>query len=291
MKASELISKFQQALDDGWGYIFGTAGIPWTAARQKALEKTTDSNRAMGRKYGSKWIGHTVADCSGMFRWAYAQFGEEINHSVKWIWRGHLSARGSLKKGKRSDGKPLLPGTAIFTGTQDDHPHIGLYVGDGYIIEAKGTVAGVVRSPVNESRWTWWGELKEVDYDMSASDENQGFPDKTGWRPTIRRGSKGKEVEELQTMLYKLGYDIGVAGIDGDYGRNTEKAVKDFQSDHRLGVDGVCGPLTWDELDKCMARLESKPKDPMYTVCIHHLDKTQADAMARSYPGCVVTEE
>lgn len=47
-----LIDKFQYALDNDWGYIWGAAGIMWTAARQEQLEKTTDSNRESGRKYG-----------------------------------------------------------------------------------------------------------------------------------------------------------------------------------------------------------------------------------------------
>ena len=68
---TDLIGLFQQALKENWGYIWGTAGVKWTAARQKELEKTTDSDRAQGRKYGSKWIGHTVADCSGLFSWAF----------------------------------------------------------------------------------------------------------------------------------------------------------------------------------------------------------------------------
>ena len=41
----DLIGKFQQALSEKWGYIWGTAGVMWTAAKQKELEKTTDSDR------------------------------------------------------------------------------------------------------------------------------------------------------------------------------------------------------------------------------------------------------
>ena len=67
LKAEALIAKFRQALDEHWGYIWGTAGEKWTAEKQKELEKTTDANRAQGRQYGSKWIGHRVADCSGLF--------------------------------------------------------------------------------------------------------------------------------------------------------------------------------------------------------------------------------
>jgi hypothetical protein len=62
-----LIEKFKQALAEKWGYFLGTAWETWTVAKQANLEKTTDADRANSRKYGSKWIGHKVADCSGGF--------------------------------------------------------------------------------------------------------------------------------------------------------------------------------------------------------------------------------
>ena len=92
-------------------------------------------------------------------------------------------------------------------------------------------------------------------------------------------------------MLYRLGYDLGSYGIDGDFGRSTEQAVKSFQHDNRLTVDGVAGPMTWDALEKAVSQVNSKPVEHTYTVYIHGLDKTQADAMKTKYPGCVVTEE
>ena len=70
ISAKDLINLFQQALKDKWGYIWGTAGERWTALKQTNLEKTTDPDRALGRAYGSKWIGHKVADCSGLFSWS-----------------------------------------------------------------------------------------------------------------------------------------------------------------------------------------------------------------------------
>ena len=155
------------------------------------------------------------------------------------------------------------------------------------MIEASGTQAGVCVSNIAANKWTYWGELKNVDYENT----DQGFPDNSSWRPTIRKGSKGQEVIECQTMLYKLGYDLGKWGIDGDYGSATEKAVKAFQSDHKLAVDGVCGPMTWDELQKAYNSIQTDPKEKLYTVCILHLDKTQADAIHNNYPGSIITEE
>ena len=48
--------------------------------------------------------------------------------------------------------------------------------------------------------------------------------------------------------LVMHGYDIGSAGIDGDLGQDTEKALHQFQADHGLTVDGIAGTDTWRAL-------------------------------------------
>ena len=60
----------------------------------------------------------------------------------------------------------------------------------------------------------------------------------------LKNGCEGADVKELQLDLIKLGYDCGKWGADGEYGDATEKAVKSFQRDHGLDVDGEAGPLT-----------------------------------------------
>ena len=107
----------------------------------------------------------------------------------------------------------------------------------------------------------------------------------------MRKGSKGAAVTELQTMLDKLGYDLGPCGIDGDFGKATEAAVRSFQSDHRLTVDGICGPATYGELKKAMAQLAEKPAVKKYCVTITGLDLAQARALQAKYQGCIAEEE
>ncbi|WP_207643263.1 peptidoglycan-binding domain-containing protein [Cellulosilyticum ruminicola] len=50
-----------------------------------------------------------------------------------------------------------------------------------------------------------------------------------------------------QYLLYELGYLTGNynTAVDGVFGTNTLKAVKKFQKDHRLTVDGKVGPATF----------------------------------------------
>ena len=247
--AEALIAKFRQALDEHWGYIWGTAGEKWTAEKQKELEKTTDANRAQGRQYGSKWIGHRVADCSGLFSWAFKQLGGTIYHGSDTMYRKYCVNKGELSKGKRTDRGTLKPGTAVFVWNGSSYSHVGLYAGGGIVIEAMSTLKGVTTTKVTAGKWTHWGEVTGVDYaGDNAELRMQNAELNAENRLTIRRGSKGETVAEMQGVLERLGYDLGSCGVDGDFGRMTEKAVKAFQKDHGLKTDGICGPRTWKEL-------------------------------------------
>ena len=250
ISTDKLTALFRQAMNEHWGYIWGTAGEQWTAVKQRELEQTTDTNRAQGRAYGSKWIGHMVADCSGLFSWAFKKLGGYMYHGSDTMYRKYCTDKGELKKGKRTDGKSLTAGSAVFVWNGSNYSHVGLYVGDGIVIEAMGTLKGVTTTKVSAGKWTHWGELQGVDYSNNPAAKIQNpepITEGKTW-PTLRRGSKGDSVKECQTQLEKAGYSVGPCGIDGDFGRATLAAVKAFQKDHGLAVDGVVGPVTRKEL-------------------------------------------
>ena len=133
ISTAALIEKFQYALDNDWGYIYGAAGETWTAAKQKAATRETTV------KYGSQWIGHKVADCSGLFYWAFKQLGGYMYHGSNTMYKSYCTSKGKLNKNGRTDGQPLKPGTAVFTGNESNHGHVGLYIGNDTVIEASGT--------------------------------------------------------------------------------------------------------------------------------------------------------
>ena len=60
----------------------------------------------------------------------------------------------------------------------------------------------------------------------------------------------GSDVIICQKILQSLGYDIGSSGVDSKYGKMTEKAVRAFQRDKSLVVDGMVGIRTWAMLEK-----------------------------------------
>lgn len=63
---------------------------------------------------------------------------------------------------------------------------------------------------------------------------------------SFQRGDDGQEVLSIQKRLVELSYSI--TNIDGDFGPETEKAVRNFQADRGLEVDGVIGPATYRAL-------------------------------------------
>lgn len=64
---------------------------------------------------------------------------------------------------------------------------------------------------------------------------------------TLRLGSSGAIVSQMQTRLYNHGY-LRAGEIDGSFGRITLGALLAFQFQNGLDVDGVCGPKTWAKL-------------------------------------------
>ena len=68
--------------------------------------------------------------------------------------------------------------------------------------------------------------------------------------PTVRKGDSGNAVKILQLALVAYEYNIGKYGADGDFGFDTESAVKQFQKNSGIAVDGIVGKNTWAELLK-----------------------------------------
>ena len=68
--------------------------------------------------------------------------------------------------------------------------------------------------------------------------------------PTLRKGDSGNSVKILQAFLIAYEYSTGTSGIDGEFGFDTESAVKQFQKNSGISVDGIVGENTWSELLK-----------------------------------------
>ncbi len=82
----------------------------------------------------------------------------------------------------------------------------------------------------------------------------------------LQRGSLGDDVKVLQWLLR--------VQCDGDFGINTEAAVKAFQTQNKLESDGVVGHLTWGKIRDLFPLVTTAPtRPPMFTVFNPQIDE------------------
>jgi hypothetical protein len=248
ISSSELIAQFQTALREGWGYIYGASGEIWTQAQQNA------ASREQTKKYGQKWVGHRVADCSGLFAWAFRQLGGYCYHGSNTIFRKYLARSGTI-----ASAAGLRPGMAVFkwkpvtparfSDGLGDFCHIGLVTSVSPLRIVHASTEGMaVKADSKIGKWRYWGWLKDVAETSSfnSAGDSAVSTSSSVSRPTLRTGSRGDSVRLLQTLLNRAGYDLAVDGI---FGTMTRCSVKGFQSERGLAVDGIVGKQTWAALE------------------------------------------
>ena len=82
-----------------------------------------------------------------------------------------------------------------------------------------------------------------------AYSTSDGKKDERTGLPLLKRGDVSGAVLSVQVLLiHKWSVSCGPDGADGDFGPNTERAVKEFQQGHGLDQDGEVGPATWAAL-------------------------------------------
>ncbi|MTI49604.1 MAG: LysM peptidoglycan-binding domain-containing protein [Firmicutes bacterium] len=88
---------------------------------------------------------------------------------------------------------------------------------------------------------------------------------------TLKIGSRGTDVMEMQALLAKIGYNPGP--IDGVFGAQTQQAVVTFQRDYGLVPDGVIGPNTFRALEPFLLgydRYIIRPGDTLYNIATRY---------------------
>lgn len=78
----------------------------------------------------------------------------------------------------------------------------------------------------------------------------------------LARGMTGAGVTELQNDLVKLGFSLPQFGSDGNYGTETETAVRNFQYTWGLTIDGIVGAQTAAAIKQAVAMVDAGTWDP-----------------------------
>lgn len=171
IKASQLIAWIKQHVGDG--YVYGTVGQICTVDLLKQCQsqygaQMGDGYYCKGGDYTkgrcARWLGKWVCDCSGLIKAA--------RKAVSGVWQD-VSAQGTYDQCDTRgaiDSMPLIPGYAVFmySPAKKRMGHVGVYAGNGQVVEARGADYGVVVTRLADRAWTHWGRLKWLEYDLGA---------------------------------------------------------------------------------------------------------------------------
>lgn len=282
MPTKDFVNELAAALNRGDGYIMGSYGqnprtgyldLSRTDVKSSWKEsgwyytQYSGSQRTQALKWRKKCI--RVWDCAGMAEGIYELFsGTCVNTKARHIYANWCSVKGKgiIPADKR------VPGAAVFwsnSGASSIH-HIGYLwkpvseghpEGDWYIIEARGVMYGVVKTKLLSRKPNFWGYMDKY-YDYSDPAAIVGVEPQTLGSRVLKNGCEGDDVKEMQSGLIRLGYDLGRWGADGDFGDQTEMAVKQFQKDHGLEAIGKFDAPTLAAYEAALVAIERPVENP-----------------------------
>ena len=260
---------------EGWAYVFGARGQFCTPANRRSRASAehpmiqSACKNFDGQKLcnGCRWYPDNnrtrFFDCRGFTYWILKQvYGFDLNGggaTSQWKDASNWTVTGTI------DSIPYDTLVCLFVKKGSKMEHTGFGYHDETVECSNGVQHFTKRSP----KWTHWCIPACVQKEDSM--------------PTLRKGSSGACVTSLQTALMNRGYDLGKWGADGKFGDATEKAVKAFQADMGLTVDGIVGPKTWTALED---------KAPVkYSVYIPSLTLPEAQKLVNQYPNAYMSAE
>ena len=217
----------------GTPYFYGCKMKVLTEAFMKQMHAqypSTVTTNYMNLARLKKQVGKVNVDCSGLIS---AYTGKVLGSAQLY---SQAYARLPI-----STWKNWAPGVVTWRSG-----HVGVYLGDGKVAEAKGISYGVVVTDITKGNWKYGLTFSWIDYAIETPVDSTTIsykPKNPYTEPTraLKKGMTGQDVKWLQYELVEAGYSLT---IDGDFGNKTLNTLKLFQKSAKLTVDGICGPAT-----------------------------------------------
>lgn len=152
-----------QAWENNWGYVWGTYGNVLTESLfAYKLKQYPDGVGKYKDFIRTNWLNRRTADCVGLIKgygWLDASSGT-IRYGTNGMpdYGANQMYQSATIKGPMST-MPEIKGLAVWKSG-----HIGIYIGNGYVVEAMGTKYGVVRTKVAGRGWQGWCKLPSITY-------------------------------------------------------------------------------------------------------------------------------
>lgn len=173
MKASDYVKWAYEQV--GCYYWFGTIGQKASLKLFEDRKKAYPSQYKNIKDYESQIANPKPCfDCAGLVKskWVYPKYNAADDLGATGLY-GKCTIKGLLELDK------LIPGMLVFKGNDKTKTHVGIYAGNGKIIEAKGHAYGVIESDINAT-WKYMAEYYNIDYAAAAPDPIPAPPEDQG---------------------------------------------------------------------------------------------------------------
>lgn len=233
--------------------------------RTKYARDLANAGYYQASKQGTAWCDIFVDWCHYIASGKDAKLAQDVICQTGLYGAGCGYSMKYYKQARRLYLSNPQPGDQIFFGTSKEVTHTGIVykVENGRVYTVEGNTsseAGVVANGGGVFKKSYVLNYKSiVGYGRPkyAEEPKKEAPEATKTTTTgvcnvelniLRNGSKGTQVKALQTLLIGYGYKCGFWGADGNFGASTDAAVRKFQKNNGLAVDGAVGPATWSKL-------------------------------------------
>ena len=165
----DLVIYAVNAYESGWGYVWGTFGSVLTESLYNSkLAQYPDGVGKYADFIKTNWLNKRTTDCVGLIKgygWLDADSGS-INYGTNGMPDVSADQMYNFATEKGSISTiPEIPGFAVWHAG-----HIGVYIGNGEVIEAMGTKYGVVKTQLADRSWTAWLKIPYINY-ISETEE------------------------------------------------------------------------------------------------------------------------
>ena len=205
----------------GTGYVYGTYGTVLTEALLAAKLKQYPLKITQHLSFiRANWLGKPVQDCVGLIK---GHYWTDDDGKIVYKLDGlpDVSANGLYNTAKDKGliaTMPEIKGLIVWK-----NGHVGIYIGNGEVIEAHGTKSGVIKTrltrTINETGWTNWCKCPFIDYVSEAVGSYVVQRGDTLWEIAARvlgDGNRYLELAELNGISAPYTIHVGqVLSISG----------------------------------------------------------------------------
>ena len=151
-----MYDKHTQAMVDfalskiGCGYIYGATGWVCSKSRREQQAAQYPEYASMILGAGAKWDGKECFDCAQLTKKTVAAGGGSLPDGATSQWtKGVWAGKGAIAS---MPDKPCI----LYRQSGGVMQHAGVYIGDGWVVDARGTNEGVMKARIGQYGWTHW---------------------------------------------------------------------------------------------------------------------------------------